>query len=557
MSPSRIQLDFERAQPALQALQAHWPALLGLAAACVLLRLLVPMFFRDAFGRWRNVPGPKASHWFWGNQAEILATSPMECHQRWLDAHGPVVRAHNVLGGARLVVSDPAAVNYILLHPDAFIKPAGPNRILTDALDKGLVTVEGRAHRRQRRVLNPAFGWVQIQALAPMIMDKAIEMRDKVARLVEEDSGSGRVGRRMDVLHHMSEMALDIIGDAGFGYDFNAIGDGNSPLRNAYTSAIQAAFTFDPWVMLTIMDARWGAVPTKRKRNMIKARSQAQVIGRQIVADKKRQVIDYHNGLDKASLGKDVLSLMLRANLDPSLRPEHRLGDDEVVAQIATILFAGHETTSTALMWCMYHLSLQPDIQQRLRDELLTVSDDRPAFETLMALPYLDRVVHEALRLESPVPSVGRVATQDVIVPLTTPIIGKNGQPISTLAVKKGDVLEIPLTYMNTLAAVWGPDARTFNPDRRDAGYPTKGMPGVWGGIMSFIGGPRNCIGHRLTVLEMKAVLFVLLRSFVFEQLPNPPELKRTYMVIQRAMVVGEEEHGPQMPLLVRPYVEA
>ncbi|BEI92908.1 uncharacterized protein CcaverHIS019_0505360 [Cutaneotrichosporon cavernicola] len=536
---------------------AHWRAILGVTMVILVVRFVVPMFFRDHFGAWRNYPGPKASHWFWGNQSEILDSSPQECHVRWLDEHGPVVRVHNVGGGDKLIISDPTAANYILLHPDAFIKPAGPNRILTDALDKGLVTVEGREHRRQRRVLNPAFGWVQIQGLAPMIMDKVAEMRDKFARLVEEETaGTGKVGKRMDVLHHMSETALDIIGEAGFGYDFNAIGDGNSPLRNAYTSAIQAAFKFDPWVMLTVMDARFGAIPTKRTRTMHKARSQAQVIGRQIVAEKKRQVIDYHNDLDKSSLGKDVLSLMIRANLDPSLRADQRLTDHEVVAQIATILFAGHETTSTALMWCLYHLSLNQDIQQRLREELLDVPDERPDFDTLMALPYLDKVVHESLRLESPVPNIGRVATQDGVIPLSTPVTGRDGRSIESITIKKGDVLEVPLTYMNTLAAVWGPDAREFNPDRRDAGFPTKPLPGVWGGIMSFIGGPRNCIGHRLTVLEMKAVLFALLRSFVFEQLPEPPKLKRTYMVIQRAMVVGEEEYGPQMPLLVRPYVE-
>ncbi|KLT45304.1 putative cytochrome P450 [Cutaneotrichosporon oleaginosum] len=515
------------------------------------------MVFRDHFGAWRNFPGPRPTHWFWGNIHEVMQTSPQQCHQRWLDKYGRVVRVHDVGGRAKLVCSDPVATQYLLLHPDAFIKPAGPNRILTDALDKGLVTVEGRAHRRQRRVLNPAFGWVQIQGLAPMIMDKVGEMRDKFARLIEEEmAGTGRVGRRMDVLHYMSETALDIIGEAGFGYDFNAIGDANSPLRNAYTSAVQHAFEFDATVMLTVMDARFGAIPTSRVRNMHAARSAAQVIGREIVAEKKKQVINYNKGLDKESLGKDVLSLMIRANMDPALRPDQRLTDDEVVAQIATVLFAGHETTSTALMWCLYHLSLHQDMQQRLRDELLEVPDERPDFDTLMNLPYLDKVVHESLRLESPVPNISRVATQDGVVPLSAPVTGRDGRPIEAIRVRKGEVIEVPLTYMNTLAEVWGPDAREFNPDRRDTGVPTQQLPGVWGGIMSFIGGPRNCIGHRLTILEMKAVLFALLRSFVFEQLPDPPKIKRTYMVIQRAVVVGEEEYGPQMPLLVRPYVE-
>ncbi len=109
---------------------------------------------------------------------------------------------------------------------------------------------------------------------------------------------------------------------------------------------------------------------------------------------------------------------------------------------------------------------------------------------------------------------------------------------------------------MNTNPEVWGPDARSFNPDRRANGYPRKQLPAVWGNVMSFIGGPRNCIGHRLTIVEMKTILFTLIRDFVFEQPEPRPRLKRAWMIIQRAMVVGEEAKGPQMPIFVRPYVE-
>lgn len=355
-----------------------WPAVLAVAAAALCLRFFVPMFFRDHFGPWRNVRGPKPGHWFWGNMREMMDATPQEMHARWLDAHGRVARIHDVAGGAKLFCADAVAAQYIMLHPDMFIKPGGTNRILTDALDRGLVTVEGRAHRRQRRVLNPAFGWVQVQELAPVVMDKVAEMRDKIARLVEDEAVGGRPGRRLDVLHLMSEAALDIIGEAGFGYAFNAIGDAHSPLRIAYTTAIKAAFTIDTLLMLTTMDARFGALPSKRVRIMHAARAQAQAIGREIVAEKKRHVTDYNDGLDKSALGKDVLSLMIRANLDPSLRNDQRLTDDEVVAQIATILFAGHETTSSALMWGLYHLSLHQDVQQRLRDEVLAVPDERP-----------------------------------------------------------------------------------------------------------------------------------------------------------------------------------
>jgi cytochrome P450 len=52
----------------------------------------------------------------------------------------------------------------------------------------------------------------------------------------------------------------------------------------------------------------------------------------------------------------------------------------------------------------------------------------------------------------------------------------------------------------------------------------------VWGNIMSFIGGPRNCIGHRLTILEMKIVLFAIIRAFEFDIPPSKPVMKRTWL---------------------------
>lgn len=73
----------------------------------------------------------------------------------------------------------------------------------------------------------------------------------------------------------------------------------------------------------------------------------------------------------------------------------------------------------------------------------------------------------------------------------------------------------------------------------------------MWGNLWSFLSGPRNCIGHRLTIVEMKILLFVMIRAFKFEVPPSQPKLKKTWLVIQRCVVEGEEKAGPQLPLMV------
>lgn len=77
--------------------------------------------------------------------------------------------------------------------------------------------------------------------------------------------------------------------------------------------------------------------------------------------------------------------------------------------------------------------------------------------------------------------------------------------------------------------ALWGPDAAEFNPDRYNKAHSEKlnNVPGTWGNLMTFGGGPHNCIGYRFALAEIKAILFVLVRSFNFELLPSNPTVER------------------------------
>ena len=78
-------------------------------------------------------------------------------------------------------------------------------------------------------------------------------------------------------------------------------------------------------------------------------------------------------------------------------------------------------------MWCLFSLAQVPEVQSRLRAELLAVPTDTPSADELNALPFLDAVVRETLRLHAAVPSTIRIATHDDVIPLSKPIIDKNG----------------------------------------------------------------------------------------------------------------------------------
>ena len=92
------------------------------------------------------------------------------------------------------------------------------------------------------------------------------------------------------------------------------------------------------------------------------------------------------------------------------------------------MLAAGHETTSTALTWCLFALTGAPQVQAKLRRELLGVSSEYPSPEELSALPYLDAVVRETLRLYPSVTTALRVAMHDDVLPVSQPFKDKYGR---------------------------------------------------------------------------------------------------------------------------------
>lgn len=281
-----------------------------------------------------------------------------------------------------------------------------------------------------------------------------------------------------------------------------------------------------------------------------------QAFARKVVARKKREVMALQGGdsVEKdTNVGKDLLSLIVKANMAANLPANQRLTDQEIVYQVSTFLLAGSETSSNGIGWCLYRLATNPQYQTRLREELRQVDEDEPSLDKLNSLPFLDNVLHEALRLDPPVPETVRMTTQDIVLPLSSPIIGDDGSTISEIPIKKG-VLVIPAFFNNQRdPATWGEDADTFNPDRFDRpGIPTRHVPGVWGNLTTFNGGARACIGYRFALAEMKAILFVLIRNFIFEMPPGKVVTSKNFIVMT-PWIQGEEDLGSQLPLLVRP----
>ena len=143
-------------------------------------------------------------------------------------------------------------------------------------------------------------------------------------------------------------------------------------------------------------------------------------------------------------------------------------------------MVAGHETTSGATVWCLFALTQAPEIQRKLREELLAVNTDTPSMDELDALPYLDMVTKESLRFHSPVTMTHREAQKDDFIPLDKPYTDRRGrahdsiQYVAIVAfldieltyvrcrMTKGDIVLIPISILNRSTEIWGDDAAEF-----------------------------------------------------------------------------------------------
>ncbi|KAF8581822.1 cytochrome P450 [Ramaria rubella] len=513
-------------------------------------KVLYLFIIRPYLSPLRNLPGPKSSSILFGNFSEIFKAGPGELHAKWVDEYGITL-------SNRLMTYDSKALSYILNHSYDFQKPEEVRTNLAMLLGEGVLFAEGDSHKRQ----NPSFALSHIRNLTGIFHEKSQQLRDL---LLVQAADKAYI---TDVLPWLGKATLDIIGLAGFDYEFNALNpDGKeTELNSAFMTIFKQGTRITFLGILQSLIPLFRIIPTPRSRSIAKATKVMNRIGQSLV-DNKRQAIlataaekDGISGdaqIEKSSITtRDLLSRLMAANMATDLSENQRLSDAEVFGQIPTFLVAGNETTSTATVWCLYALSRNTAVQNKLREELLSVKTDTPSMEELNALPYLDSVIRETLRLYSPVSSTIRMATKDDIIPLGTPFTDKRGQLRHEILIKKGDIIFIPILPLNTYKGIWGEDAAEFRPERWQS-LPAKAseIPGVASGMLTFIAGPRSCIGYRFAIVEFKCLVFSLIRALNFGVADPTHEIIKRSNIVTRPAIKSEADKGAQLPLRITPW---
>lgn len=427
-------------------------------------------------------------------------------YRDWIESipNDGLIRYKFILNSERLLPTSPKALTEVLVSKNYdFVKPIQLRLALSKVIGHGIILQEDADHRHQRKHMGPAFSTVHIKALYPVFWSKAKELAGELASGIIRSSSDGELSPAIDVGEWAARATLDIIGIATMGQDFGCIRDPDNELSTCYRNLrnILLAKTTPGIKMLLSLLFSSGDLRLIRGHDdgLDAGGVSVRRIARDLVQKKKEA---RKKGL---SPGIDILSILLQSDA---------FSDEELVDQAMTLLMAGHETTAATITWAMYALCRFPDVQTRMRQEIFEVfpsflhdqmGDENTSVKDMIdRLPYLSAVCNEVLRLYPPGPRTIRMATKD------TTIVGQH--------VPKGTPVIISPWAINVSTELWGEDAARFKPERWMApGQATTGGARGSHAFLSFLAGPRSCLGNNFARGEFACILLAWVARFQVE----------------------------------------
>lgn len=371
------------------------------------------------------------------------------------------------------VVTDPAAAHTVLVeHPERLGRDTRGARVLRRTLGLSTLTAEGDEWRWRRRLVQPSFRAGELAGADVVVR----EVADAVAARMAAATGP------YDVFHETSDLALAVVCRVLFDDD---LGADRAVVHEALTRILAEylPLTTSPWPFPD-------RLPTPRAIRYRRARAELSAVLERLVARRRA----------RGPVG-DLLGTLLEAKR-PEGCPLHAADLD---AEGVTMLLAGHETTASAMAWTLGLLSKHPAVRRRLVAELDEVLGARPVTTAdLPALPVLDAVVKESLRLFPPAWILSRSAKVDL--------------PVGGLVVPAGSFLFVPIHALHRHPAHWD-DPEGFDPDRWLDGRGERARKS--GVYLPFGMGQRRCVGEHLANLEARIALATVLRRVTPALLPG------------------------------------
>ncbi|MBW4474473.1 MAG: cytochrome P450 [Stenomitos rutilans HA7619-LM2] len=414
-------------------------------------------------------------------------------------------------GGTLVFLNDPRAIQELLTNDrKTFLALGCSNQILSPLLgDYSIIMLDGDQHKRRRQLLMPPFHGERMRAFGQLICQLTNAAFDQLP-----------LNRPFSARTVMQEISLQIILQVVFGLTegdrCHQLKDLLASLLDLFRSPLSSSFLFFPVLQKDLGAwSPWGKFI--REQRQIDALIYDEIAERRTKDDRDRI---------------DILSMLMAAR-DEAGQP---MTDQELRDELMTLLFAGHETTATAMSWALYWVHHLPAVREKLLQELATLGQ-KPDPMDVFRLPYLTAICNETLRIYPVAMLVFPRIVQTPVTLLNHPLPPKTAV--------------VGCIYLLHHREDLYPNPKQFRPERFLERQFTPYE------FMAFGGGARRCIGEALAMFEMKLVLATILSRYQLALANNQPEYPR------RRGVTLAPAHGVKMVLTgarsqqVVPLVEA
>ncbi|KAI5652184.1 cytochrome p450 domain-containing protein [Phthorimaea operculella] len=386
----------------------------------------------------------------------------------------------------------------------------------------GVFFMKGQEWKDMRSTLTPAFTASKMRLMIPFMNEVGDQMILNLKKNIDA-SKSGQT--EVDVKDLMARYACDVIASCAFGLKV----DSHSERENEfYTQGVNAAsFKFRqqlvfllsanlPW-LVTLFNIKMFeeksenffrsiVLKTMEERERLKIHRPDMI---HLLSEARKGKLQKEEKTPDAGDGYGTVGEVSGAGKSVT----REWSDDALVAQAVLFFVAGFESVSTTMSFLLYELALHPEVQDKLVEEIREVSakhGGKVDFNVIQDLTYLDMCVQETMRKWPAVMAMERLCVKDYN-------LGKpNPQAKEDYIIRKGDALQIP-TMAIQYDPQYYPDPEKFDPERFSEANKHNINPNSYG---PFGLGPRNCIGLRFALYEIKIMAYQLLQHM--EVSPSP-----------------------------------
>ncbi len=382
-------------------------------------------------------------------------------------------------GGTLVFVNHPQAIQEILTNDrKKFTAPGEENKILQPLVgDYSLFMLEGDRHKRQRQLMMPSFHGDRMRAYGSLICNLTEKVFSKLPH--NQPFSARRATQEIS-----QEVILQVVFGLYGGERCQKIKHLMALMLDVFRSPLTSSFLFFPFLQKDLGAwSPWGRF--LRQRQQIDQLIYAEIAERRENPDPNRI---------------DILSLLMSATDENG----EAMTDQELRDELMTLLLAGYETTATAMAWGLYWLHKQPEVREKVLQEL-DVMGDNPDPMSIFRLPYLTAVCNESLRI-TPV----TMLTFPRLVQEPVELLGHKLEPGTEL---------LGCMYLLHQREDLYPQHQQFKPERflEKQFSPYEFMP--------FGGGVRRCMGEALALFEMKLALAIIVSHYQLALAEDQPEV--------------------------------